>query len=331
MRVLVTGGSGLLGRTTCAALAARGHAVVALQRRHSDSLDCEQVLADVGNAAAVAAAAAGCDAIVHGAARVGVVGTREEFRRANVGGTTSVVAACRASGVPRLVFVSSPSVGYESAPTVGAGAAAPITKRADRSWYSESKGQAELVALRANGPDLAATAIRPHAIWGPGDTQLVGRIVERAREGRLFLVAGGRALIDTTYVDNAADALVAAVEQLTPGGALAGMAFVVSNGEPLPVRSLLEQLCAAAGVPPPQRDLPLGAARAMAAAAERLWVRTKPSEDPPATRFLVDQLGLAHWFDPRPFRDATGWRPTVSISEGMLRLAAFYGSPGEQV
>ncbi len=258
MRVLVTGGSGLLGRRTIAALAARGHEVVALQRRQSPELACRQVLADVCDRPAVAAAAAGCDAAVHGAARVGVVGTREEFRRANVGGTESVVAACREAGVPRLVVVSSPSVGYESVPTVGAGAEAPITARGDRSWYSESKGEAELVALAANGPALAVTAIRPHAIWGPGDTQLVGRIVERARAGRLFVVAGGRALIDTTYVDNAADALVAAAEQLTATGALAGRAFVVSNGEPLPVRVLLERICAAAGVPPPTERPPPG-------------------------------------------------------------------------
>jgi nucleoside-diphosphate-sugar epimerase len=230
--------------------------------------------------------------------------------------------------VVRLVVVSSPSVGYESTPTVGAGAATPITQRRDRSWYSESKAAAELVALAANHGGLAVTAIRPHAIWGPGDTQLVGRIVERARAGRLFVVGGGRALIDTTYVDNAAEALAVAAEQLTPDGPLAGRAFVVSNGEPLPLRSLLEQICAAAGVPPPVRDLPLGLARGLAAAAERLWARARPGEEPPATRFLVDQLALAHWFDPRPFRDATGWRPSVTVAEGMRRLAAFYrGDP----
>jgi len=324
MRVLVTGGSGLLGQRTIAALTAHGHEALALQRHRSDALACEQVLADVRDPDAVATAAAGCDAVVHGAAKVGVVGTPEEFREVNVGGTEAVVAACQAAGVPRLVVVSSPSVGYESTPTVGAGAATPITHRSDRSWYSESKGEAELVALAANDAGLAVTAIRPHAIWGPGDTQLVGRIVERARAGRLFVVAGGRALIDTTYVDNAADALVVSAEQLTPDGPLAGRAFVVTNGEPLPLRSLLEQICVAAGVPPPARDLPLGVARGMAAAAERLWARARPGAEPPATRFLVDQLALAHWFDPRPFREATGWRPAVSIAEGMRRLAAFY-------
>jgi len=324
MRVLVTGGSGLLGRTTVAALAARGHEVVALQRQRSPQLACAQVPADVCDAEAVAAAAAGCDAVVHGAARVGVAGGRAEFRRVNLGGTEAIVAACRKVGVERLVFVSSPSVGYESAPAVGAGAEAPITARRDRSWYSESKAQAELAALAANGSSLAVTALRPHVIWGPGDAQFVGRIVERARSGRLFVVGGGRALIDTTYVDNAADALVTATEQLRPGGVLAGRSYVVSNGEPLPVRVLLEQICAAAGVPAPRRDIPHGAARALASAAERLWTRARPEAEPPATRFLVDQVALAHWFDPRPFRRATGWRPTVSVAEGMRTLAAFY-------
>jgi len=93
------------------------------------------------------------------------------------------------------------------------------------------------------------------------------------------------------------------------------------------VRALLEQICTAAGAAPPARDLPLGLARTLAAAAEHLWARRRPEEDPPATRFLVDQLALAHWFDPRPFREATGWRPAVTLAEGMRRLSAFYQVP----
>jgi 2-alkyl-3-oxoalkanoate reductase len=322
VKVLVTGASGMLGRATAQALIERGDDVCVLQRRAS-MLGCREVLGDVADQDVVRRAAAGQDAVVHLAAKVDVVGRWSDYVHANVEGTRSVVQGCLAGGVARLVQVSSPSVAHQgrSLVGVGAGVADPATARGH---YSRSKAVAERLALAADGTDLAVTAVRPHLVWGPGDTQLVARLVDRARAGRLPLLGSGAALIDTTYVDNAADALVVAAEQLTPDGPLAGRAFVVTNGEPLPLRTLLEQICAAAGVPPPARDLPLGAARGMAAAAERLWAFARPGDEPPATRFLVDQLALAHWFDPRPFRDATGWRPAVSIAEGMRRLAAFY-------
>ena len=102
-----------------------------------------------------------------------------------------------------------------------------------------------VAALAADGPDLAVLSIRPHLVWGPGDTQLIARIVERARSGRLPLIGNGAALIDTTYVDNAADAMVAAVDAV---GRVHGEALVVSNGEPRPVGEVLRRICAAAGV-----------------------------------------------------------------------------------
>ena len=119
------------------------------------------------------------------------------------------------------------------------------------------------------------TAIRPHLVWGPGDTQLVGRVVERARAGRLLLVGSGAALMDSTYVDNAVDALVAAVDRCPE---VAGRALVVTNGEPRPVAELLAGICAAAGVPGPTAAGPAGTWRTPAGwLAEGLWaVRPGP-------------------------------------------------------
>lgn len=210
MRVLVTGGRGLLGSAVAGALVAAGHEVTVLQRTASGRRDVREVLADITDADAVRAAVRGCDAVVHGAAHVAMVGGWDRFEQVNVGGTAVVVDAVRAEGVPRLVHVSSPSVAHAGHALVGAGAG-PADPDAARGHYARSKAMAERIALAANGTGLAVTAIRPHLVWGPGDTQLVGRIAERARTGRLALVDDGSALVDTTYVDNAADAMVRAV------------------------------------------------------------------------------------------------------------------------
>ena len=211
MRVVVTGASGLLGGAVARILAERGDDVTVLQRRPS-GLGLPEVLADVADTAAVRAALQGADGVIHLAAKVNVVGAWDEYVAANVVGTRNVVDAAREGGVGRMVQVSSPSVAHSGRSLVGAGAGPADPHRA-RGNYSRSKAQAERIALAAHGPDLAVVAVRPHLVWGPGDTQLVQRIVARARAGRLALVGSGAALIDTTYVSTAADAVVAALDR----------------------------------------------------------------------------------------------------------------------
>ncbi|MGY1722149.1 NAD-dependent epimerase/dehydratase family protein [Blastococcus sp. SYSU DS0533] len=321
MKVLVTGASGMLGRATTQRLLARGDEVTVLQRRPA-GLPCAEVLGDVAEPSVVARAAAGQDAVVHLAAKVDVTGRWGEYARANIQGTRNVVAASAAQGVGRLVHVSSPSVSHAGSPLFGAGAGPADPARA-RGSYSRSKAVAEQVALDADSAALAVLAVRPHLVWGPGDEQLVARIVARARAGRLPLIGSGAALIDTTYVDNAAAALVAAVDACGP---VHGEALVVSNGEPRPVAEVLRRLCAAAGVPGPRGRVPAPAAWLAGAMLEGVWSASGRRSTPPLTRFLTEQLTTAHWFDQRRTRAALGWRPEVGLDEGFARLAAWYGS-----
>ena len=317
MKVLVTGASGMLGRLTAQALAERGDDVTVLQRRAS-GLGLREFRGDVADATVVHRALAGQDAVVHLAAKVNVVGRWPDYVRANVDGTRTVVDVCRAEGVRRLVHVSSPSVAHAGDPLVGVGAE-PAEPTHARGHYSRSKALAEQVALAADSAELAVLAVRPHLVWGPGDTQLVGRIVERARAGRLPRLGTGAALIDTTYVDNAAAALVAAVDADAHGEAL-----VVSNGEPRPVLDVLDALCRAAGVPGPRRRVPFPLAWAAGVAVEGVWGATSRRDTTPLTRFLAEQLATAHWFDQRRTREALSWRPTVTLDQGFDRLASWY-------
>jgi len=322
MKVLVTGGRGLLGGAVVRELVARGHQVTSFQRTPSGVVGVAEVLGDVTDRSAVRAVAEGQEAVVHLAAKVSMTGVWADFVRVNVDGTATVLEAARAAGVARVVHVSSPSVAHAGEPLVGS-PAEPADPAAARGDYARSKAMAERLALAADDPDLAVTAIRPHLVWGPGDTQLIGRIVERARAGRLVLIDDGAALIDTTYVDNAADAIAQALERCAEPE-VHGRAFVVSNAQPRTVAELVGRIARAAGATGPSRHVPFGVARAAGAVIERAWARSGRTDEPPITSFLAEQLATAHWFDQRQTQAALHWRPRIGLDEGFDRLAEAY-------
>jgi nucleoside-diphosphate-sugar epimerase len=317
----VTGASSLIGGVLVERLVDHDFDVIVLQRRTA-GLEVEERLGDVADRSAVEAAVRGVDAVVHLAARASVTGSWESFERTNVGGTRNVIEAAHAAGVGRFVHVSSPSVAHTGESLIGA-AAGPANPGSVRGHYARSKAMAELIVLGANSPDMPVVAIRPHLIWGPGDTQLVGRIVERAKAGRLAVIGSGAALIDSTYVDNAADSLVAALERAPEIG---GRAFVVSNGQPRPVGEMLNRIAMAAGAPVPRLKVPYAVARGGGRVVEGIWERRGNAGEPPITQFLAEQLGTAHWFDQRETRTALRWSPEVGIEEGFRRLQRWFES-----
>lgn len=324
MRVLVTGASGMLGREVATALRDRGEEVTTFQRRGAGLAGTREVRGSVIDPAAVAEAVAGQDAVVHLAAKVSLAGTEAQFEATNVVGTRVLLAAARDAGARRFVFISSPSVAHTGGAIVGAAAERAEPTRAG-SAYTRTKAAAELLALGEDAPGFAVVVIRPHIVWGPGDTQLVQRIADRAAAGRLPRIGSGAALIDTTYIDNAVRAIVAGLDRAE---AAHGEAYVVTNGEPRPVFEIIAAICRAAGVAPPRRTVPGWLARAAGAAVESLWAVRPGEDEPPMTRFLAEQLSTAHWFDQRRTRSALGWAPTVSLDEGFARLAEHYARRG---
>lgn len=323
MKVLVTGGGGFLGQAIVRQLLARGDEVSVLNRSDYPQLAELGVVChrgDIADREAVLRAAAGCQAIVHVAAKAGPGLHRPDFERPNVIGTDNVLAACRAHGIGLLVHTSSPSVVHAGGDIENGDESLPYPEHF-QAPYPETKARAERAVLAANAADLKTCALRPHLIWGPGDNQLMPRLIEKNRAGRLRLPAPEK-LIDTIYIDNAASAHVLALDNLAGSASAAGKAYFISNGEPLPTGQIIARLLQAYGETPRIGRVSPGLAMAAASAIEAAWRLTRRRSDPPLSRFVVEHLSTAHWYKLDAAERDLGYKPAVSIAQGLARLSA---------
>ena len=331
--VLVTGASGLLGSSVARRLVEAGHPVTTLQRRASGVAGARDVQGSVTDEATVRealTAPAGLPpvtAVIHVAAKVSMAGDPADFDRINIEGTRTLLAAARAAGVTRWVQISSPSVAHAGASLMGDGAS-PASPELARGDYARTKAASELLALAADADDFRVLALRPHIIWGPGDTQLTERIIDRTRAGRMPILGDGAALVDMLYIDNAVDAILAALPALEHTH---GEALVVTNGQPRMIGEMISRFALAGGADLPALRVPSGVGLAAGSAAEAVWdrlpqsVKDKGDGEPPLTRFLAEQMSTAHWFDQRRTHAVLQWTPAVSMEEGLERVARHYG------
>jgi 2-alkyl-3-oxoalkanoate reductase len=317
MNALVTGGGGFLGGVIVRMLLARGDAVRSVSRSRYP-LTIEQVQGDLADAGVAETAVRGCDVVFHVAAKAGVAGRYRDYHRANVEATRRVIDACRSCGVRRLVYTSSPSVVFDGRDIEG-GDESLLYPRHYHAHYPATKAEAERMVLAANDANLATVALRPHLIWGPGDNHLVPRIIGRGRAGQLRRVGAGK-LVDSVYIDNAAEAHLLAADRLHPGAACAGRAYFISNGEPLPTWELVDRILAAGGVRPVERRVNPMLAYLAGWLMETVYGVLWPDAEPPMTRFVARELATSHWFDLTAARRDLGYEPRVSIDEGLRRL-----------
>lgn len=321
---LVTGGGGFLGSAIVRFLRARGRSVRSLARNHYPELDAlgvTQLQGDVADPAAVHAAVEGCHAVFHVAAKAGLWGPYAEYHRANVVGTENVIAACRAQGVRRLIYTSSPSVVFTGHDLEGVDESIPYADHYDAA-YPATKAIAEKLVLANNDAKLATISLRPHLIWGPGDHNILPRIYSRARARRLYRIGQRNPLIDLTYIDNAAHAHLLAAERLEPGSPISGRAFFIAQGQPVPLWDMVNRFLEISGLPPVQRRVPRPLAVAAGGILEAVYTLCRLAGEPRMTRFLARELSTAHWYNLNAARRDLGYAPQVSIEEGLRRLAA---------
>jgi nucleoside-diphosphate-sugar epimerase len=323
MKALVTGGGGFLGGVIVRQLLARGDAVRSFTRTAYPwlaELGVEPALGDLADADAVRPAVAGCDVVFHVAARAGIWGTAEQFHSTNVVGTANVIAACKAEGVRRLVYTSTPSVVHGGESLEGVNESVPYAEHFE-AFYPATKAEAERAVRAANSPDLATVSLRPHLVWGPGDPHLIPRVIARARKGKLRRIGTHPVKVDITYVDNAADAHLLAADRLAPGSPVAGNVYFISNGEPVDLWEFLNRVLALVDLPPVTRTISVRKARLVGTGLEWLYRTLRLPGEPALTRFIVSQLATSHWYDISAAKRDLGYDPRVRIDEGLRRLA----------
>jgi 2-alkyl-3-oxoalkanoate reductase len=328
MTVLVTGGGGFLGGAIVRRLHARGDRVRSYTRSANPwlaELNIEQVHGDLADSEAVSLAAVGCDAIIHTAAKAGVWGRWDDYHRTNVLGTESVIAACRAQAISRLVYTSTPSVVHTGRDIEAGTESLPIASHF-LAHYPATKARAEAKVLAANGPDLATVALRPHLIWGPGDPHLIPRLLARARAGKLRRIGRRDPVMDLTYIDNAARAHIDALDRLAVGSSCAGRAYFITNGEPVKIWEFLNAVLTAAKLPIVTRSVPVTVASLAGRISEWLFRIFRIAGEPAMTRFVASQMSSSHWFDITAARQDLGYSPTVSMAEGLSRLTATFAA-----
>lgn len=331
MKVVVTGGTGFVGRHLVWRLAAQGMDVLFTGR---SAAAAQQVLSLVPSAqqAQVRYAAldhadpsagtqlqqlsAGAGAIIHCAALSSPWGAYADFYAANVQSTAQVIGAAKVNQTPRVVHISTPSVYFAYRDQLNVTELAPLPTPVNT--YAATKRQAETLLLQAQLPELVM--LRPRAVFGPWDQTLMPRLLRVMQQQGVPLMRGGKALLDVTCVANLADAVWLALTKPLPR---AGAIYNVSNGEPQTVSALLAHMASAFELPLRTKALPWPLVRQVARLLE--WrSRLSGGAEPAFTQYSAGVLAFSQTLDLSAIRQDLGYQPRQTVAQGLAEQAQWW-------
>lgn len=320
-RIVVTGATGFLGGALVRHLAAARpwQQTVALGRdaargRALQAQGIEFHALDLTDEAAVHRVLRGADTVVHCAALSSPWGRREAFVAANLTATEHVVAACIARQVRRLVHISTPGIYHDGAPHRDIREDQPLPARPVNDYAATKLAAERLVFERCAAGGVSALALRPRAIFGPGDSAILPRLAQALRAGRLRRIGDEGCMVDLSYIDNVVDACVLAMDA---SWRLGGRVYNISNGEPVAIWSVIDRLADALSLPRPRKRVPKPLALALASAVEAFHRRFRPDTEPSLLRYGVELLSVDMTLDISRARDELGYRPRVSMDEAL--------------
>ncbi len=328
MEILGVGVTGLLGRHLVPTLLERGHRVRALALPGEDaSWLAERGVAihrgDVRDPESLIAPMRGVDTVLNLAGMMGVWRGHGDYWSVNVGGAENVARAVLATGVHRLVHISSWTVyGMD----LGAPACEDWPLNPFPEPYAMTKAEGDLLIQHMMSNDnLPAVIVRPGTFFGPGDRLHFGRMADRLVSGKAIIIGSGRNALPFLYVTDVVQGLVLAAEH--PNAV--GQAFNIANDQPLTQREFLRTMARVIGVPPPRVYVPCHPLYGAAALVERIAIATRSPRQPVVTRLGVKLFGTDNRHSIDKARARLGYVPRVGLRHGIELAARWYVEQAE--
>ncbi|KAF9437092.1 erg26, C-3 sterol dehydrogenase [Entomortierella beljakovae] len=337
-KCLVTGGNGFLGRWIVAELIKRTDYSITIldifipaNAQQTDRIS--YITGDITDKESVRNALKGHDICMHVASPPHHF-PAEKFKRINIEGTQNVIDGCLSENVGRLIYTSSASVLQDGSALVNADETYPIPKTFIET-YAETKAIAEGMILKANCDQLLTCSLRPSGIFGPGDTQGTPGFMDVMKKGQHVLQIGDNSgLFDWTYVENVAYSHVLAAQKLLPGSPVAGQAFFITNGTPVPFWNHPRALMAEKKVVAPYLivinfhvALVIAFLSEMASIIKKLLGKEAKEG---FTRVRVRYIAYNRYFNITKAKTLLGYEPVVSYKEGVKRTMASFIAKEEE-
>lgn len=329
VRALVTGATGFLGKALSLRLQQLGWKVTATGRNQSIG----KVLEEQGvvfrptqleNREDILAVCQHQDYVFHCGALSSPWGKYAQFYQANVTGTRNVVEGCMENQVKRLIHVSTPSIYFSYQDRLDVKETDPLPDKMVN-HYASTKLLAEQEVDQAFSQGLEVISIRPRALFGPGDQTIIPRLLKANEKKMVPLINNGRVLMDLTYIENVVDALLLCAD--APKTAL-GKKFNITNGEPVYLIEILEKLFTRLQSPFHGRTISFRSAYRIASLLELLSKTILFGKEPTLTRYTAGVLGVSQTLDISAAKEELGYRPRISIEEGIDHFIHWWRKQG---
>jgi nucleoside-diphosphate-sugar epimerase len=329
MKILITGAGGFLGFHIAKALVEQGHEVTNFSRQHYKKLDdisVKSIQGDLRDREAVEDAVHDQDAIFHVASKVGVWGSYKDFYDINVKGTKNVILAAKREKVDKLIFTSSPSAIFGVENLCGVDENYPYPQKYV-SHYAKTKALAEEEILKAHDPQrLKTIALRPHLVFGPGDHNLIPRVINKAKKNKLKIIGSGDNIVDVLYIDNAVHAHLLALEKLDSDPKVGGQAFFISQEKPVKLWSFINTILDKNKFTQVKSKVPFALAYGVGFFLEKVMFWSQ--NEPPLTRFVALNLSKSHYFNNQKSHNLLEYQPIVSLEDSIEKTTQWMRSNG---